>query len=820
MTDVKKLITEHLDIWLTAETEKKSGRGRSSGSSNSIYGVQKLRELILDLAIRGKLIPQHDSDQDAHNLVKYSIKLNHEAITKGVLKKSKKLPIADYDFKFSDIPRQWALTSIPYILKNHEYAIKRGPFGSAIQKSFFVDDGYKIYEQQHAINDNFYLGNYYISEEKFKELKAFEVQAEDIIISCSGTVGKVAIAPHDLEKGIINQALLKISLNQEIMLNEYFKILFPSYFMKIDKFSNLKGTAQKNMPSVEEIKSTPFLLPPLEEQKRIVAKVDELMQLCDQLEEQQSLSSEAHDQLVDTLLNVLTNSSNADEFQENWQRISENFDLLFTTEYSMGLLKQKILQLAVMGKLVKQDLKDEPASELLKHIVEKKARLVKDGVIKKPKFLPEKNLYENTFTSLPDNWILTNLASLAEINPRNNMIDDSIFVSFVPMTLIHREYLNKHEAETKTWAEVKKGFTHFANNDIGVAKITPCFENSKACVFQNLTNDVGAGTTELHIVRPIVGLDSEYVLIYLKSPVFLKTGEAHMTGTAGQKRLPKEFVEYFNFPLPPLNEQKRIVEKVNQLFSMIDTLQTLQGKLQRTKLHLSDSLVANALSDSDEKSESKASDSIIQFEKKIEAAKQSNQKSADQIDLFVDESVEDDVKLLSLAAEITFQLHTEPTFGHLKLQKLIYLCQQLKRMNLVADFKQHAAGPYDPVMARYLDKEFKDRDWFSYDPKRDLKYKPLSRCNDHRSAFNKYFAKDVSEIYDLIGLFRTSKSDHIEIVATLFACWLRLLEKKLFVTEEQLLKDFYAWSEEKKEFSQNEVLNGLKWMKQNSVVPL
>lgn len=169
MTDVKKLITEHLDIWLTAETEKKSGRGRSSGSSNSIYGVQKLRELILDLAIRGKLIPQHDSDQDAHNLVKYSIKLNHEAITKGVLKKSKKLPIADYDFKFSDIPRQWALTSIPYILKNHEYAIKRGPFGSAIQKSFFVDDGYKIYEQQHAINDNFYLGNYYISEEKFKE---------------------------------------------------------------------------------------------------------------------------------------------------------------------------------------------------------------------------------------------------------------------------------------------------------------------------------------------------------------------------------------------------------------------------------------------------------------------------------------------------------------------------------------------------------------------------------------------------------------------------------------------------------------------------
>jgi type I restriction enzyme S subunit len=113
------------------------------------------------------------------------------------------------------------------------------------------------------------------------------------------------------------------------------------------------------------------------------------MQLCDQLEQQQNLSSEAHDQLVDTLLNVLTNSSDVDEFQQNWQRISENFDLLFTTEYSIDQLKQTILQLAVMGKLVKQDPNDEPASELLKQITEEKAKLIKEGKIKKSKPLLE-----------------------------------------------------------------------------------------------------------------------------------------------------------------------------------------------------------------------------------------------------------------------------------------------------------------------------------------------------------------------------------------------------------------------------------------------
>lgn len=804
MTSVKKLITEHLDIWLTAETEKKSGRGRSSSFSNSIYGVQKLRELILELAFLGKLVPNQAKPVD---LLEQILSEQKELVKNKILKKTTDINIFEYsEFNYS-LPKTWVVLKL-------------------------CDSGYnlgqKVPDSKFSYIDVSAINSIYGRVENQSILNADEAPSRARKKVTQGTIIYSTIRPY-----LNNIAVIDKVFEYEPIVSTAFAVIHPYkvidsyylfYYLRSPLFVKYVESQQIGIayPAINDKQFFSGLLPvpPLDEQQRIVAKVDELMHLCDQLEQQQNLSSEAHDQLVNTLLNVLTNSFDVDEFQQNWQRISESFDLLFTTEYSIDQLKQTILQLAVMGKLVKQDPNDEPASELLKHIVEKKARLVKDGVIKKSKFLPEKNLYENTFTSLPDNWILTNLANLAEINPRNNMIDDSIFVSFVPMTLIHREYLNKHEAETKTWAEVKKGFTHFATNDIGVAKITPCFENSKACVFQNLTNDVGAGTTELHIVRPIVGLDSEYVLIYFKSPVFLKTGEAHMTGTAGQKRLPKEFVEYFNFPLPPLNEQKRIVEKVNQLFFMINTLQTLQGKLQRTKLHLLDSLIANALSDSDEKSESKASDSIIQFEKKIETVKQLNQKSAEQIDLFVDESVEDDLKLLSLAAEITFQLHTEQTFGHLKLQKLIYLCQQLKHMDLAADFKQHAAGPYDPVMARYLDKKFKDHEWFSYDPQRDLKYKPLSRCNDHRSAFNKYFAKETSDIYALIGLFRTSKSDHIEIVATLFACWLRLLENKQSVTEEQLLKDFYAWSEEKNRFSKAEVLNGCKWMNMYSITPI
>lgn len=225
------------------------------------------------------------------------------------------------------------------------------------------------------------------------------------------------------------------------------------------------------------------------------------------------------------------------------------------------------------------------------------------------------------------------------------------------------------------------------------------------------------------------------------------------------------------------------------------------------------------MSDSNDNSKFEVADNIVQFEKPIEIVKQSRQKSVEQIDLFTDDIVEDDIKLLSLAAEITFQLHTEPTFGHLKLQKLIYLCQQLKHMDLAADFKQHAAGPYDRNIAIYIDTEFKKRQWFSYHKDETPKYKQLRKCGEHKTDFERFFAKEASELNLLLGLFRTSKSDHIEIVATLFACWLRLLEQKQTVTEEQLLKDFYAWSEEKSKFSTDEVLNGYKWMQQYSVIP-
>ncbi|WEE22075.1 restriction endonuclease subunit S [Aeromonas caviae] len=235
-------------------------------------------------------------------------------------------------------------------------------------------------------------------------------------------------------------------------------------------------------------------------------------------------------------------------------------------------LRELILELAVRGKLVPQDPSDEPASVLLERIAAEKARLVKEGKIKKPKALPEISEEEKPF-ELPAGWEWSMLAEIAAINPRNE-IDDALDASFVPMSLISTSYNGQHEFETRKWGEIKKGFTHFANGDIGIAKITPCFENSKAAVFRGLINGIGAGTTELHIARPYTDYVSVlFILLNIKSPIYLKKGEAGMTGTAGQKRLAKDFFSFYPLPIPPLAEQQRIVAKVDELMALCDQLE-------------------------------------------------------------------------------------------------------------------------------------------------------------------------------------------------------------------------------------------------------
>ncbi|MDC2857368.1 restriction endonuclease subunit S [Delftia sp. DT-2] len=254
-----------------------------------------------------------------------------------------------------------------------------------------------------------------------------------------------------------------------------------------------------------------------------------------------------------------------------------NLDLLATAPCGVARLRELILTLAVRGKLVPQDRTDEAASVLLLKIREEKDRLIAEGKIKRDEplagIVEECNLF-----ALPHSWKWTNLATIGVINPRNEAQDETI-ASFVQMSAIPVAFSISHSVDSRPWREIKSGFTHFAEGDVGVAKITPCFENGKSTVFKNLNNGIGAGTTELHIVRPLGGISPRYVLLFLKTPAFISNGEAVMTGSAGQKRMPRYYFESAPFPLPPLAEQSRIVTRVEELMRLCDELEA-RGQLE------------------------------------------------------------------------------------------------------------------------------------------------------------------------------------------------------------------------------------------------
>ena len=155
------------------------------------------------------------------------------------------------------------------------------------------------------------------------------------------------------------------------------------------------------------------------------------------------------------------------------------------------------------------------------------------------------------------------------------------------MRLVNAKFGEPISFERKTWSEVRKGFTHFADGDVVVAKITPCFQNGKSGVIRGAPNGLGAGTTELHVLRPVADcVLPDYALIFVKSPHFLINGEAHMTGTAGQKRVSWDYFARTPFSLPPLAEQRRIVAKVEELLALCDELEARQTAAREHRARL------------------------------------------------------------------------------------------------------------------------------------------------------------------------------------------------------------------------------------------
>ena len=523
--------------------------------------TKALRQKVLDLAIRGKLVPQDPNDEPASVLLERIRQQKQQMVKDGKLKakdiKNDTIIFVGEDNlhyeKFADGSVKCIEDEIPFDLPDgwawerigNVSTIARGGSPRPIE-DFLTDDADGI--NWIKIGDTEKDGKYILhTKEKIKPVglsKTRYVRSGDFLLTNSMSFGRPYILKTD---GCIHDGWLVIGNIDTVFNQDYLYYALSSGFMYTTLSLLAAGSTVKNLKS-DTVRSVLFPIPPLGEQERMARRIEQLITFVDDINANKN-------QLIDII----------------------------------NQTKAKILDLAIRGQLVPQDPADEPASVLLERIRAEKEELIRKGKIKRDKkesiiFRGEDNSYylnDGQMTAdisddlpfdIPDSWRWARLKDILIINPRNKL-DDTLEVAFIPMPLIDDGYSGKHSAKVRPWKEVKTGFTHFAEGDVGVAKITPCFENRKSTVFENLSNGYGAGTTELHILRPYgKTILAKYLLAYVKSDYFVENGKQAFTGAVGQQRIGKEYVEGAYFPIPPIKEQERIVQQINTAFECLNTI--------------------------------------------------------------------------------------------------------------------------------------------------------------------------------------------------------------------------------------------------------
>ena len=581
---VESLITQHIDTW-TSAVKTKSTTGRGSSKKLELYGVKKLRELILELAVRGKLVPQDPSDEPASVLLERIAAEKAQLVKEKKIKKPKKLADISEEEKPFSLPNGWAW------IRLNEY----GEWGSGStpkrSNSEYYGGSIPWFKSGELKAD--YIS---VSEETITDLALAETSVRynnvgDVLVAMYGaTIGKTAILS---VRATTNQAVCACTPFIGLS-NTYLLLLLKAYKSRLIGMG--AGGAQPNI-SREKIINTVIALPSENEQHRIVAKVDELMALCDQLEQQTEASIEAHQLLVCTLLNTLTHSADANELMENWARISDHFDTLFTTEESIDQLKQTILQLAVMGKLVPQDPNDEPASVLLERIAEEKAQLIKEKKIKKQKALPPITDDEKPF-DLPNGWGFAHMQDLCELitdgthqTPKYTDTGRPFISAQCVKPFRFMPENCRYVSEEHYQAYIKNRNPEF--RDILLSRVGAGIGEA-AMIDTNLEFAIYVSTGLLKPHKSSVM--SEYLVLWLNSPLGRGFSERNTLGKGvSQGNLNLSLIRAFVVSLPPLQEQRKIVIQVEKLSNLCNLLKERLQATQLTQLNLTDAIVEQAV---------------------------------------------------------------------------------------------------------------------------------------------------------------------------------------------------------------------------------
>ena len=534
---------------------------------------KQLKNSILQWAIQGKLVPQDPNDEPASVLLDKIRQEKERLIKEKKIKRDKNASIIyrgednsyyekilatgevkciDEEIPF-EIPKGWEWCRL-----NDLALYRKGPFGSSLTKSMFVaksNQSIKVYEQKNAIQKDFRLGDYYISKEKFEAMQSFIVKPNDIIVSCAGTIGETYLLPLDAPVGIINQALMRVTLF-DLSMAEYWQMYF-AYMLLNEAQMKGAGSAIKNIPPFEYLKAVLVPVPPLSEQTRLIERYNLLLSLIAKYE-------------------------------------SETDKLNCLNQNIYDKLKKSVLQEAIQGKLVQQIAEEGTAQELLEQIKTEKQKLVKEGKLKKSAlndsviFKGDDNKYYELIDDshvcideflpfqIPETWVWCKVKDLLEIQTGASFKKEQANANKKGIRILRggnilpNKYIFKDD-DVFVSEEFVNANTILKKNCIITPAVTSLENIGKMAVIEKDYNNVSAGGFVFIISPYIQDFNHSLVLAYFLQSPFLIEAMRGITKKSGAAfyNLGKERLKELYLPLPPMAEQRRIVDKINDVLSSI-----------------------------------------------------------------------------------------------------------------------------------------------------------------------------------------------------------------------------------------------------------
>lgn len=527
-------------------------------------GVARLRELILSLAVRGKLVPQDPADEPASVLLERIRAEKDKLIAEGKIKKGKPLAAIPDDEKPFELMAGWSWVTFG----GYCSAFNTGPFGSMVHKDDYVAGGIPFINPSHMVGGWIVPDlDVAVSPAMASNLSSYRLSEGDVVLARRGEVGRYALVTAAEDGWLCGTGSFFAKFHPDCN-RAFLGLLLKDPTLREHLQSESVGSTMTNL-NQRILLETVLGIPPAAEQARIVAKVEELMVLCDLLEEKGRLEAEQHRRLVATLFDSLTSAESAHELAESWQRIAAHFDLLLDRPEAVDALEQTVLQLAVRGLLVPQDPADEPASRLLERIRREKDRLIAAGKIKRDKSLASINEDETPF-ELPNGWGWGRLGEVTDISSgvtlgRKTPLKSPVSLPYLRVANVQRWKLVLQDVKEVVIDAFELERFQLRTGDLLMTEGGDWDKVGRTCIWRN---ELPTCLHQNHVfkVRRVFDewqplwaelyLNSTYARAYFASSAKQTTNLASINMTQLKSCV---------FPIPPLTEQARIIARVEEL---------------------------------------------------------------------------------------------------------------------------------------------------------------------------------------------------------------------------------------------------------------